>query len=107
MSNLIEHKLVPFDIEMGSPQKQIFLYEKRIIQSIWMTNTKDNTLTLRLNDLSNYKTLIITKVVPKSFIPLRDRNGIFVFALFVYSSSVDNPLVWIINRNALDNLGDV
>ena len=102
----IKHSVLPFDKGVSAPQKQILRYLGLTIQAIWYKNAYDDSLSIRINDLSNLETLLITKLVSKSVFGAYDSNGLFKFALFVYDvSNINEPEVWLISQDNLDEMG--
>jgi hypothetical protein len=99
------YSLVPFDKIMMAPQRQMFNYSGLTIQAIWYRNIYDNTLSLRLNDLTNYRTLILTKIVSKGISVIRDKNGIGIFGIFVFDENIDDPKVWLLTESDFNYLG--
>jgi len=105
MNYSVRYSLVPFDKVLRAPQRQMFNYKGLTIQAIWYRNIHDNSLSLRLNDLTNFRTLIITKIILKGIYVVRDKNGIGLFGIFAYDDNIDDPKVWLLSESDFSYLG--
>ena len=106
MAETIKHSILPFDKNVSAPQKQIFRYLGLTIQVIWYRNAYDDSLSIRLNDLGNLETLLITKLISKGVYGAYDSNGSFLFGVFAYDvEDMNLPEIWLMSLADITEMG--
>ena len=102
----MRHSILPFDNNVSAPQKQIFRYLGLTIQIIWYRNAYDSSLSIRLNDLGNLETLLITKLTSKGVYGAHNSDGEFLFGVFVYDiEDINLPEVWLMSPDDMTLMG--
>ena len=98
MGTEIQHKLLPFDVVLKAPQRLYFNFSNISLQVIWLRNSHDETLSIRINDMNSGITLITTKIILNGVFLVKDVNLNPLFVLFVNNDNIDKPEVWIMSE---------